>query len=99
MGKVCVQFLPVKYHSLSAQNLSGMRLVQWVSLRLQYQRFESRPTAKTKNMVLYLDEGEPHDGQDPRRRTFTVCGRVETEDFAVRTEGKWHIFPRLLLLV
>jgi len=50
-------------------------------------------------MVLYLDEGEPHDGQDPRCRTFTVCGGVEAEDLAVRTEGKWHIFPRLLLLV
>lgn len=99
MGKVCVQFLTVICHSLSARNLSGMRLVQLVSLRLQYQRVESHPTAKTKNMPLYLDEGEPHDGQDPRCRTFTVCGGVETEDLAVRTEGKWHIFPRLLLLV
>jgi len=50
-------------------------------------------------MVLYLDEGEPHDGQDPRRRTFTVRGGVETEDLTVRTEGKWHIFSILLLLV
>lgn len=88
MGKVCVQFLPVKYHSLSSQNSSGMRLVHCVSLRLQFQRVESHPTAKTKNMVLYLDEGEPHDGQDPRCGTFTVCGGVETEDLAVRTEGK-----------
>lgn len=68
-------------------------------MKLQYQRVESYPIATTKNMILYLDEGETHDGQDPRRGTFTVCSRVETEDLTVRTEGKWYIFPRLLSLV
>lgn len=50
-------------------------------------------------MALFLDEGEPHDGQDQGCGALPVRGRVEAEDLTVRTEGKWCIFSTLLLLL
>jgi hypothetical protein len=45
------------------------------------------------SLCSFLDEGEFDDGQDPRCRTLSVRGRVETEDLTVGAEGKFFAFP------